>query len=162
MGESFLSVGTHKKLNDSVRSERVSGKRTGFGPAHHACTLHEVSYVTLNAATDAEATAPHTSPSHETQLTSLCWVTPTCKSDSKHTSQPKGYPCHLQADRKVTQAISNHTQAQARAHSSHIQAHVSKLTSQPMYPGHEAYEPSIRTEHTKPWRVASERSRSVQ
>ena len=72
MDESFLSVGTHEKLNDSIRNELVSGKRTGFGPAHHACTLHEASYVTLN---DADATAPHTNPSRETQLTSLCWVT---------------------------------------------------------------------------------------
>ena len=151
MGESFLSVGTHKKLNDSVRSERVSGKRTGFGPAHHACTLHEASYVTLNAATDDEATAPHTSPSHETQLTSLCWVTPTCERDSKQTSQPKGYPCHLQADRKVTQAISNHTQAQARAHKpypspciqAHIPAHVSRPRSTRAEHRNRASEPSI-------------------
>ena len=150
MGESFLLVGTHKKLNDSACSERVSGKRTGFSPAHHACTLHEVSY---EAATDADATAPHTSPSHETQLTSLCWVTPTCKRDSKQTSQPKGYPCHLQADRKVTQAISNHTQAQARAHKPYpspcIQAHIPAHVSSRAYEvTSRACEPSVRTEHT--------------
>ena len=133
MGESFLSVGTHEKLNDSVRNERVSGKRTGSGPAHHACTLHEASYVTLHAATDAEATAPHTNPSRETQLTSLCWVTPTCKGDS-----------NLQANRKVTQATYKPTERLPKPYqtipkpkpmpTSHIQAHVSKLTSQPMYP----------------------------
>ena len=150
MGESFLSVGTHKKLNDSVRSERVSGKRTGFSPAHHACTLHEVSY---EAATDADATAPHTSPSHETQLTSLCWVTPTCERDSKQT-----------ANRKVNQATYKPTERSPRSHikpypspspsplqpypSPCIQAHIPAHVSRPRNTRAEHRNRASRTEPT--------------